>query len=328
MKLNPYTNMYKGASIGFFPLLTTLILLSVHYFTGALDWPEAGNVRAQRDFNSAIGMSFITGYFWFALRLMHQNVASTLISLLVKTNQLSQFSAHRRELAAEFKLHLFNAIIISIMITVLYCIFEGLITVKQEIHVLFLTATAVPFWFLAILFLFQISSNIKYLINNVLPQANDHIDRLKSIIIVLKLGTANSIFAMGALAIFPIFWLKKDIPSIDVMGVTFFTGVVAFYLFWPVIKLINMLGKEQKAVLIELDREIEKGIKRCATGQLPATAVSIEDLESEKERVNKMGSRIFAPRDKARVFACIALVPFSWVLLFIVEWITRLPHYR
>lgn len=52
--------MHKGASIGFFPLLTTLILLSVHYFTGALDWPEVGNVRAQRDFNSAIGMSLIT----------------------------------------------------------------------------------------------------------------------------------------------------------------------------------------------------------------------------------------------------------------------------
>ncbi len=160
MKLNPYSNLHNGASIGFFPLLATLILLSVHYFTGALDWPEVGNVRAQRDFNSAIAMSLITGYFWFALRLMHQNVASTLISLLVKTNQLSQFSAHRRELANEFKHHIFNAIIISIMITIVYCIFEGLITVKQEIHVLFLTATAVPFWFLAILFLFQIYDSI------------------------------------------------------------------------------------------------------------------------------------------------------------------------
>lgn len=328
MKLSPYTNMHKGVSIGLFPFLTTLVLLSVHYFTGALDWPEAGSIRAQRDFNSAVGMSLITGYFWFALRIMHQNVASTLISLLVKTNQLSQFSNHRRELATEFKLHLFNAMIISIMITIIYCIFEGLITIDQEVHVLFLTATAVPFWFLAILFLFQISSNIKYLTNNVLPHAQGHADRLKSIITVLKLGTANSIFAMGALAIFPIFWLKKDIPSIDVMGVTFFTGVVGFYLFWPVIKLKNKLSKEQKAVIIQLDNEIEIGIKSCAKGQEPATALSIEDLESEKERVNKMGARVFAPRDKARVAACIALIPISWVMLFIIEWIIQLPVYR
>lgn len=320
--------MHKGASIGFFPLLATLLLLLVHYSTGALEWPNAGEVRAQRDFNSAIGMSLLTGYFWFALRLMHQNVASTLISLLVKTNQLSQFSSHRNDLAVEFKHHIFNAIIISIMITIVYCMFEGLITVKQEIHVLFLTATAVPFWFLAILFLFQISSNIKYLTSKVLPHAGSNIDHLKSIITILKLGTTNSIFAMGALTIFPIFWLKKDIPSIDVLMVTFFTGVVGFYLFWPVIKLKNMLEKEQEEAILHLEDSIEDGIKRYAKLQESETAVSIEQLESEKERVLKMGAHVFAPRDKVRVAACLALIPFSWMLLFLIEWIIRLPKYH
>lgn len=320
--------MHKGASIGFLPLLATLILLSVHYFTGALEWPDIGEVRAQRDFNSAIAMSLLTGYFWFALRLMHQNVASTLISLLVKTNQLSQFSSHRNELAVEFKHHIFNAIIISIMITIVYCMFEGLITVKQEIHVLFLTATAVPFWLLAILFLFQISSNIKYLTNKVLPHAGTNIDHLRSIMTILKLGTTNGIFAMGALTIFPIFWLKKDIPSIDVLMVTFFTGVVGFYLFWPVIKLKNMLEKEQEEAVLHLEESIEDGIKRYAKQQESETAVSIEQLESEKERVLKMGSRMIAPRDKVRVAACLALIPFSWLLLFLIEWLIQLPRYH
>lgn len=320
--------MHKGASIGFFPLLATLLLLLVHYFTGALEWPNAGEVRAQRDFNSAIGMSLLTGYFWFALRLMHQNVASTLISLLVKTNQLSQFSSHRNDLAVEFKHHIFNAIIISIMITIVYCMFEGLITVKQEIHVLFLTATAVPFWFLAILFLFQISSNIKYLTSKVLPHAGSNIDHLKSILTILKLGTTNSIFAMGALTIFPIFWLKKDIPSIDILMVTFFTGVVGFYLFWPVIKLKNMFEKEREEAILHLEDSIEDGIKRYAKLQESETAVSIEQLESEKERVFKMGAHVLAPRDKVRVAACLALIPFSWMLLFLIEWIIRLPKYH
>lgn len=328
MKLNPYSNIHKGASIGFLPLLATLILLSVHYFTGALEWPVVGEVRAQRDFNSAVGMSLLTGYFWFALRLMHQNVASTLISLLVKTNQLSQFSSHRNELAVEFKHHIFNAIIISIMITIVYCMFEGLITVKQEIHVLFLTATAVPFWLLAILFLFQISSNIKYLTNKVLPHAGTNIDHLKSIMTILKLGTTNGIFAMGALTIFPIFWLKKEIPSIDVLMVTFFTGVVGFYLFWPVIKLKRMLEKEQEEAVLHLEESIEDGIKRYAKQQESETAVSIEQLESEKERVLKMGSRMIAPRDKVRVAACLALIPFSWLLLFLIEWLIQLPRYH
>lgn len=326
MKLNPYSNMHKGASIGFSPLLATLILLVVHYFTGALDWPGVGEVRAQRDFNSAIGMSLLTGYFWFALRLTHQNVASTLISLLVKANQLSQFTSHRYELAVEFKHQIFNAIIISIMITILYCMFEGLIAVKQEIDVLFLTAAAVPFWFLAFLYLFQISSSIKFLSNKVLPHTGSNIDRLKSIMIILKLGTTNSIFAMGALAIFPIFWLKKDIPSVDVLVVTFFTGVVGFYLFLPVIKLKKMLEKQRKEAVLRLEEHIEDGIKRCAKQQESSIALSIEQLESEKERVLKMGVRIFEPRDKARVAACLALIPISWVLLLLLEWLIQLPR--
>jgi len=320
--------MHKGAAVGFLPLLTTLILLSVHYFTGALTWPDVGDIRAQRDFNSAVGMSVITGYFWFALRLMHQNVASTLISLLVKANQLSQFTAHRQQLSAQFKHHIFNAMIISIMVTVVYCVIEGLIATKQEVHVLFLTATAVPFWFLIFLFLFQISSNINYLTKNVLPSAVSDSDRLKSIMTILKLGTTNSIFAMGALAIFPIFWLKKDIPSIDVLVVTFFTGVVALYLFLPVFKLRGLLITEQQLALEHLEEDINKGIKQYAKNITSASSSSLESMETEKERISQITRSAFALKDKARVAACVLLIPISWVVLIIIEWIIQFPLYH
>ena len=321
--------MHKGAAIGFLPLLTTLILLSVHYFTGALAWPDVGDIRAQRDFNSAVGMSVITGYFWFALRLMHQNVASTLISLLVKANQLSQFTAHRKQLSAQFKHHIFNAMIISIMVTVVYCVIEGLIATKQEVHVLFLTATAVPFWFLIFLFLFQISSNINYLTKFVLPSAtSSDNDRLKSIMTILKLGTTNGIFAMGAFAIFPIFWLKKDIPSIDVLVVTFFTGVVALYLFLPVIKLRRLLSAEQQLVIEHIEEDINKGIKQYAKNTNLTTSSSLESMETEKEQIAQITRSAFAPKDKARVAACVLLIPISWVVLFIIEWIIQFPRYH
>lgn len=327
MKLNAYSKMHKGASIGFFPLLTTLVLLSIHYITGALEWPAAGEIRAQRDFNSAIGMSVITGYFWFALRLMHQNVASTLISLLVKTNQLSQFSAHRHQLSAEFKHHIFNAIIISIMITVVYCVLEGLITVKQEIHVLLLTATAVPFWFLTVLFLFQISSNINYLTRHVLPNAESRADKLTSTMSILRLGTTNGIFATGALAIFPIFWLKKDIPSIDILIVSCFTGIVASYLFLPVFRLKRLLKKEQVKALQHIEEDIHEGIKQCAREDSKRASSLLEQLESEKERLITITRYAFAPRDKARLTACMILIPISWFLLVVVEWLIQIPNY-
>ena len=324
MKFALYSNKDSGTPIGLMPLVTTLILLSVHFISGALDWPASGDIRAQRDFNSAIGMSVLTGYFWFALRLMHQNVASTVISLLVKTNQLSQFGAHRKRLAVTFNHHLFNAMIISIMITVIYCIMEGLIATQQEVHVLLLTATAVPFWFLALLFLFQIFSKTSYLINNILSETMKDYDRLNSIITILKLSTTNSIFAMGALAIFPVFWLNKEIPSLDIMGVTFFTGFIAFYLFLPVIKLRKKLTHEKCIILRNIESDINTRIKCYAANDDKKTGASIEVLESEKENIAKLTRYELSPKDKFRVFACIALIPISWCILLVTEWVINI----
>lgn len=321
MKFALYSNKDSGTPIGLMPLVTTLILLSVHFISGALDWPASGDLRAQRDFNSAIGMSVLTGYFWFALRLMHQNVASTVISLLVKTNQLSQFGAHRKRLAVTFNHHLFNAMIISIMITVIYCVMEGLIATQQEVHVLLLTATAVPFWFLALLFLFQIFSKTSYLINNILSETMKDYDRLNCIITILKLSTTNSIFAMGALAIFPVFWLNKEIPSLDIMGVTFFTGFIALYLFLPVIKLKKKLTHEKRTILSNIESDINTRIKCYAANDDKKTGASIEVLESEKENIVKLTQYELSPKDKLRVFACIALIPISWCILLVTEWV-------
>ena len=324
MKIASYSINDNRTPIGLMPLVTTLILLCIHFISGALDWPSSGDLRAQRDFNSAIGMSVLTGYFWFALRLMHQNVASTVISLLVKTNQLSQFDAHRKRLAITFNHHLFNSMIISIMITVVYCVMEGLIATQQEVHVLLLTATAVPFWFLALLFLFQIFSKTNYLINNVLSETLKDYDRLNSIITILKLSTTNSIFAMGALAIFPVFWLNKEIPSLDIMGVTFFTGFIALYLFLPVIKLKRKLSHEKCAILRNIESDINTQIKYYAANDDQKTGVAIEVLESEKEDIVKLTRYELSPKDKLRIFACIALIPISWCILLITEWLINI----
>ncbi|WDT86140.1 hypothetical protein [Alteromonas sp. 009811495] len=327
MKFSSYSNTDRGSSAGLFPLLTSLVLLMIHFLTGALDWPAAGDIRAQRDFNSAIGMSALTGYFWFALRLMQQNVASTLVSLLVRANRLSHFTSHRDKLTSHFKHQIFNAMILSIMITVVYCVFEGLISVKQELHVLMLTATAVPFWFIALLFLFQMSSNINYLKNKVMPSIEANSDRLNSLSAILSLGTTNSIFAVGALAIFPIFWLKKDIPIIDVLVVSSFTATVLIFLFLPVIKLRRSLESEQNKLLNELENDIAEGIRQCALDNGSGFGKNIEQMESEKETLSSYRFRAFSPRDKARIAACITLIPVSWLVLLLTEWLIHLTYY-
>ena len=315
MKLNPYNNVQHGPFIGFYPLLITLILLALHFYSGALNWPEDGDVGAQRNFNSAIGMSVLTGYFWFTLRMLHQNVASCLILILVKTNQLSQFSYHRNQLTSEFIFHIFNATIIAILLTVVYVVIEGLLSATHELEVLLLTAAAVPFWFFSWLFLFQITSNIRYIINFVLPNSEHTFEYLESLVALIKLGLANGIFSMGALSIFPIFWFKKDVPSVDVFLVTIFSATLAVYLFMPVFKLRIKLKKAKKAALEALEHKIENEIIYYNQNDSANGGSKLNQYQTDKENILNLSTRVINARDKVRIAACISLVPISWLLV-------------
>ncbi len=308
-------------SIGFYPLITTILLLVVHYFTGALDWPADGDVQAQRDFNSAIGMSALTGYFWFAIRLLHQNVASSLISLLVKSNQLSQFSRHRSLLTLEFKHHIFNTAVVSILITVSYVVVEGLLSTKQELRVLVLTATAVPFWFLMWLYLIQLTSNIRYLSNHILTKVAKGNDYLTSLVVLVRLGVANAFISLGAIIIVPIFWFKKSIPSLDLFILTLFTGILLGYLCLPVYRFKKRLREEQQVLLLDIENKIKREIKTYKESQQGDISRKVELLESEKEVVSTVSSGVLLFRDHARMTTMALLVPLSWGIIKMIEWL-------
>lgn len=327
MKLNPYKEPQHHASIGFYPLLITLLLMALHYYSGALTWPPQGDIEAQRNFNSAIAMSSLTGYYWFSLRVLHQNVASSLISMLVKTNQLSHFSSHRQRLAEEFKHHIFNAALIALLLTVAYCLFEGLLSITQELKVFILTAAAVPFWFFTWLFLFQVTSNTRYIIKHVLPGAQNDIDYLDALVSLIKLGLTNAIFSMGAIALIPIFWFKKDIPNIDMVILSLITGSLAIYLFWPVVKLLRQLKQQKARVLQLLDSQIAEGIAGYDQQTDSQHTHNLELLENEREAVEGVSTRVISLKDQTRIAACLCTVPLSWSLVTLLEWIVASPSF-
>ncbi|GFD89226.1 hypothetical protein KUL152_14520 [Tenacibaculum sp. KUL152] len=309
MKLNPYSNTHKGASIGFIPILFTLTLLIVHYFTGALDWPEVGNVRAQRDFNSAIGMSVITGYFWFTLRLIHQNVASTLISLLVKTNQLSQFSRHRHLLFSKLKHHCANSAIVAILITIIYVFVEGLFNSNSELHQLVLTINAILFWYFFCLFLIQVTTNIHYLKSEILVNIQNKIDLLNSISTLIRLGFINATISLGALALFPIFWFGKSIPQLDIFVVGCFAVVIGIYLFWPIRQLSVMWRKVKNNEVLHVFSSLQDTIRNEHQN-----IEKFKLIETERESLDSLSMITINLHDKLRLGACVCLVLLSWII--------------
>lgn len=307
MKLNPYSNAHNGVFIGLYPFLLVVVLLVLHYFSGALALDNNGSVREQRDFNSAIGMTLLSGYFWFCLRLNHKNVLSTLISMLVKTNQLSHLSQHRQKLVTKFQLHTINSLITAVFTTVLYVILENLLFSEVKLYQYVITGCAVLFWFLFFLFLIQSTSNVSYLKKHVLSQTENYIDYLNSISSLARLSLINATLSIGAFSLFPIFWLNKNVPFFDIAMTLLFLCIIAFYLFYPVLKLHSQWfnGKykkcEQLNKLVNNEKSSEK-LVQC---------------EQDLERIDSLSMNLFGLKDKMRLVACLLLIAISWGMVLI-----------
>ena len=108
MKFSAYEKTNQSTSMWAYPLCLLVVLLCVHYYVGVLTWPIHGE-DAQRHFNTALGTSLLTSLFWLTIRIIHKNVASTLISILVATNQLSHFTLHKNRLSHQFIHHVIVA---------------------------------------------------------------------------------------------------------------------------------------------------------------------------------------------------------------------------
>ena len=310
MKLNPYANVHNGAFIGLYPALLVAALLMVHYFSGALALPikESG----LRDFNTAIGMSLLSGYFWFCIQLNHKNVVSTLISILVKTSQLSHLNQHRQKLSSKFQLQSANCLFIAILNTVVYVLVENLLLNDVKFYQYVITICAVLFWFLFFLFLAQSSSNVSYLKDHVLSQTENYYDHLNSLSSLARLSFVNATLSLGAISLFPIFWLGKNIPIYDILMTLLFSVVIGVYLFFPVVRLKSQWVKEKSNVSGKLVEEMECKISSDKLKQY-------ERCEQELERLSGLSMRLFERRDKVRLIACLSFITIMWSLALFVS---------
>lgn len=309
MKLNPYSNTPNGVFIGLYPFLLVGVLLCVHYFSGALMLSNDGSVREQIDFNTAFGMTLLSGYFWLCLQINHKNVLSTLISMLVKTNQLSHLSRHRQKLFSKLQLDKINSLITAIFTTAVYVIIDNPLFSEVKFCQYVITLCAVLFWFLFFLVLIQSTSNVNYLRKYVLNQTEDYIDHLNSLSSLARLSLINATLSIGAFSLFPIFWINKTVPLFDIAITISFLCIVGGYLFYPVLKLQSQWLKGKREKCYELNALMDK----------EQSSEKLVLYEQDLERINSLLMNFFGARDKIRFIACVLLIIISWSTVLIIS---------
>ncbi len=63
-----------------YPIALVLILVVVHFSMGSMSLPIETN-NAQRDFNTALGTSLLSGVFLFSIRSIHKTLAYNLFGI-------------------------------------------------------------------------------------------------------------------------------------------------------------------------------------------------------------------------------------------------------
>ncbi|QJR80955.1 hypothetical protein CA267_009275 [Alteromonas pelagimontana] len=295
--------------------------LCLSYFTGLLNLSGVDEPGAQRDFNAAVGMPLLTGYFWWAIRLLHQKVASTLMSYLLDQNALSHFSYHRLKLAKRWRNQKIAAFTIAVFLTAIYLLTEDLLAVTFSSEILVLNILAVPFWFFFWLFLFQITSSTQYVIKYCIHIETDSVSSLKALKRVSDLGVENIFYATVALAIIPVFWLNKDVPAIDVIILVIFTFSLVLYLFFPAFRVYQLIATNKSHIINSLDSEVATIYKTEVKEETQANLYieNLRRLQNKKEEVETLSKWPLNVQQCFRVALVIILVPSSWVTLSLLE---------
>lgn len=301
MKIAPPTSKPQQF-IGLFPLLVLLAIPLLNMFSGAFNWPESGDLAAQRSFNSAVSISLFIGYFWFGFRYIHQNVASSLISLLVKKNQLGQFTVHRQRLTKVFHHQIINSLIISSMFLVVLVFLGDVSKESYSIKGISFIASFVTLILLTTLFLFQVRSNVTYLLKQVLPGTNKPSDYWASFSVITKLSLTNAIIALGLLTVLPIFWFNVVVSPLEVIAVMSLSLLMMAYTFTPLLKLKATL-KQQK---IRASSQSHSENSNCTNDSRPS-------------KLGRAHSDLCTNSDKLKTIMAVVLVPLSWGLVSMVE---------
>lgn len=295
-----------------YPIALLCVLITVHILVGTISIPIP-SVNAQRDFNTALGISLLTCYFLFALRYIHRKVAQNLDKMLEMNRHYQSFYYHRSEISRKFKQHLIWSTSIGFIMPIVYMVAEGVITRINEPEVFFIAVTAIPFWVLTSLFCLQILTNSQYL--RTLSKVVERESLSKQISVLqnlLTFGLTTAFTSLFAMAIMPVFWINQPVHVSDLTVIFIFGTSFSLIVLWPMLQLIRRLKSLSQQLIAANEQEITKLIQSADSNK---ASRKIEELLNEMERYKAPLTRGHA----VYLNFCFLPLPFSWLLLSVVE---------
>ena len=263
-----------------YPLLLATSMIVLHIIGGTIQLGIA-SLDAQRDFNTAIGTSLLSGAFLLSIRVIQKSVAKHLLLILELTKRRHDFWLHRKALSEQFKKHLIWSVSLGFIMPILYMVTEGLISRINEKEVFIVAMGAIPFWLLMSLYIFQITTVNRHLRTFLDTEGMELIVKIrmyKSVITVAAITIATTLLVF---LIMPVFWINLSVHLFDMVFISSLCLFLTLLLVSPLINYYRRLGKTKLLLASDLDRRIDHLIKESVTSE---RSKEIEYLLGLKEK--------------------------------------------
>ncbi|GGW96575.1 hypothetical protein GCM10007391_33370 [Alteromonas halophila] len=161
----------------------------------------------------------------------------------------------------------------------LYLVDQGLLPRIDEPGVYMITLTAIPFWLLLLVFLWQTSTNTRYIFALAFDQSASQPTDLDTYKSVFDMAIANARYALGAIAILPVFWFNKPIPMLDMIIVSMAGSVLLIYLFIPVWQAYRRISDLRQRIRLDVEHKVTNMVRDQARGDaIPDFSFRLESL--------------------------------------------------
>ena len=306
------------------PSVLTVFCLLISSALGNLVFPIPEPGPALRDFNAALAMPIMIGYFWLAGHILH-NQAHLSVESYFKENVESYVSNPLdQEMESISHRNTLLAAALGTSVALAYMSSESLLAVNLEGGKLFLNILAIVFWITTLRFILQQVSVTRFVIKHFLKRSNIDMFGARKLKPVSDLVVTNTILASLGFALVPLFWVGNKIPLIDKIVVLVILLFLVFYLFRPVFRVQQAISKHKTLSIKRINASIKELFQNAEAGK--------RRLIDDKERLRKLSALISAKSEiadvsewpidlpqRAKTIAVFIGVPLSWAAASIIE---------
>ena len=312
--------------------LMTLFLLMLNGLCGHIFMPDSSTTPEQyRDVGAALAFPLISGLCFLFLPILGRKAqASILQSARLSGSSMRHASVYAQHIRRVPRLSFPFAAMAGATVAISYMALEDLlyvnhIDIPSNLMRLPLTIEAIYF-FVAVTLLITSLVRITVLLTRFAARGmRIELFHIEELVPLADTILWNTMSISVALALSPIFWLGRSIPSLDISLVAAVLATTLYLLFFPIFKVRNIVSQRKQLALERIRDALKSATKSddLSKRRLTDSAKRLEEINNlvgVREEITRTKEWPITMTVGIRVVLFVLIPPISWISASIVDW--------